>query len=79
MDESHERTADPDPNEPLREDDERDEHRELLSPASQIGRAAQTGGTPESRLDPNEKPREGWDIPDQTDTPEEWPEPTQDN
>lgn len=71
-------TADLDPNEPLQEGD-RDGHKELLSPASQIGRLAQTGGTPESRLDPNEKPREGWDIPDQTDTPEEWPEPTQDN
>ena len=47
---------------------------ELLSPSSQIGRAAQSGGTPES----GDEARQGWHIPDQSDTPPEWPEPTTD-
>lgn len=51
---------------------------ELLSPSSQIGRAAQTGGTPESGRQPDDSVREGWPMPDQTDTPEQWPEPTTD-
>jgi hypothetical protein len=56
----------------------RDEPDELLSPASQIGRATQTGGTPESGREPDEDAREGWPMPDQTDIPSEWPEPTTD-
>jgi hypothetical protein len=51
---------------------------EPLSPASQIGRSAQTGGTPETGREPGEEAREGWPMPDQTDTPPEWPEPTTD-
>jgi hypothetical protein len=48
---------------------------DLLSPSSQIGRAAQTGGTPESRRDPDVDTREGWPAPRQDDTPESWPDP----
>jgi hypothetical protein len=51
---------------------------ELLSPSSQIGRSSQTGGTPESGRHPDETSREGWTMPDQSDTPEEWPAPTPD-
>lgn len=51
----------------------------LLSPSSQIGRAAQTGGTPESGRPPDESSREGWSMPDQSDTPDQWPEPTTDS
>ena len=46
-----------------------------FSQASQVGRV-QTGGPPDSALEPRESTREGWDIPDQRDTPPEWPEPT---
>lgn len=46
------------------------------SPATQIGRAEQTGGTPASGLEAGIESREGWPMPDQSDTPEEWPEPT---
>jgi len=46
------------------------------SPATQIGRAKQTGGTPASGLEAGIESREGWPMPDQSDTPEEWPEPT---
>ena len=52
-----------------------DEPDDLLSPSSQIGRAAQTGGTPESRRDPDVDTREGWPAPRQDDTPESWPDP----
>lgn len=55
-----------------------DEPDELLSPSSQIGRAAQSGGTPESGRQPDEGSREGWPMPDQGDTPEKWPDPTTD-
>jgi hypothetical protein len=58
-----------------RRDDEPDE---LLSPSSQIGRAAQSGGTPESGRQPDEDSREGWPMPDQGDTPKKWPDPTTD-
>jgi len=51
---------------------------ELLSPSSQIGRSAQSGGTPESGRHPDETAREGWKMPDQSDTPEDWPVPTTD-
>lgn len=47
------------------------------SPASQLGRA-RTGGGGESALDPDEDVREGWQAPDQSDVPSEWPEPTVD-
>ena len=47
-----------------------------LSRSSQIGRAQQTGGTPESRRDPALSAREGWPKPEQEDTPEQWPDPT---
>jgi hypothetical protein len=50
----------------------------LLSPASQIGRAAQTGGTPEAGAQPGEEARQGWKMPDESDTPPEWPQPTTD-
>jgi hypothetical protein len=50
----------------------------LLSPSSQIGRAQQTGGTPESRRDPDVRTREGWPAPEQDDTPENWPDPKSD-
>lgn len=56
-----------------------DEDDRLLSPSSQIGRAAQTGGTPEAGRQPDESSREGWSMPDQSDTPEEWPDPTTDS
>lgn len=46
-----------------------------FSQASQVGRA-RTGGSPDSALRPGESTREGWDVPDQSDTPLEWPEPT---
>ena len=46
-----------------------------FSQASQVGRA-RTGGSPDSALEPGESTREGWDVPDQSDTPPEWPEPT---
>lgn len=46
------------------------------SPATQIGRAKQTGGTPDSGLEAGAESREGWPMPDQSDTPEEWPQPT---
>ena len=46
-----------------------------FSQASQVGRA-QSGGSPESSIEPDETVREGWVAPDQTDTPPEWPEPT---
>lgn len=52
-----------------------DEPDDLLSPSSQIGRAAQTGGTPESRRDPDVDTREGWPAPPQDGTPESWPDP----
>jgi hypothetical protein len=52
---------------------------ELLSPASQIGRAAQSGGTRESGPEPGDEARHGWPMPDQGDTPPEWPEPTADD
>jgi hypothetical protein len=46
------------------------------SPATQIGRAEQTGGTSASGLEAGVESREGWPMPDQSDTPVEWPEPT---
>ena len=58
-----------------RSEDERDE---LLSPSSQLGRAAQSGGTPESGRQRDEDSREGWPMPDQDETPNEWPKPTED-
>ena len=45
-----------------------DEPDGLLSRSSQIGRAAQSGGTPESGRDPDERSREGWSAPEQDDT-----------
>jgi len=56
------------------EDAENDAH---SSPASQVGRD-ETGGGAGSVLDPEENVREGWPIPDQSDVPSEWPEPTVD-
>jgi hypothetical protein len=50
----------------------------LLSRSSQIGRAQQSGGTPESGRPPGEDSREGWSMPDQEDTPQEWTDPTLD-
>jgi hypothetical protein len=50
----------------------------LLSRSSQIGRAQQSGGTPESGRPPDEDSREGWWMPDQEDTPQEWTDPTLD-
>jgi len=49
-----------------------------LSPSSQIGRARQTGGTPESRRAPGVEAREGWPMPEQDDTPDTWPDPSND-
>jgi hypothetical protein len=46
------------------------------SPASQIGRAKQSGGTPASGLEAGVESREGWPMPDHTGTPKEWPQPT---
>ena len=51
--------------------------RSSSSPASQVGRA-ETGGGAESVLDPEETVREGWPVPDQSDVPSDWPEPTLD-
>jgi hypothetical protein len=51
------------------------EEEELLSPASQIGRE-QMGGSPGSGQEPGTNTKEGWPMPDQTDTPSKWPEPT---
>jgi hypothetical protein len=48
--------------------------RSRSSAASQVGRA-ETGGA-ESVLDPDEPVREGWPMPDQSDAPSDWPEPT---
>ena len=50
----------------------------LLSPASQIGRAQQSGGSPRSGPEPGDEARQVWPVPDQADTPAEWPEPTTD-
>ena len=47
----------------------------LLSRSSQIGRAQQSGGTPESGRPPDEDSREGWSMPVQEDTPQEWTDP----
>ena len=46
-----------------------------LSPSSQIGRV-ETGGSDGSGREPGNDAREGWPMPDQSDTPSEWPEPT---
>ena len=46
-----------------------------FSQASQVGRA-RTGGSPNPTLEPGERTQEGWKVPDQSDTPAEWPEPT---
>jgi hypothetical protein len=46
-----------------------------LSPSSQIGRE-ETGGSDGSGEEPGTDAREGWPMPDQSDTPSEWPEPT---
>jgi hypothetical protein len=54
---------------------EQDEPSPTASPATQIGRAEQTGGTPAGR-EAGVESREGWPMPDQSDTPKEWPEPT---
>lgn len=45
-----------------------------LSPSSQIGRE-ETGGSGMG-TEPGTDAREGWPMPDQTDTPSDWPEPT---
>ena len=52
---------------------------ESFSQASQVGRARQVGGTPAAGLEPGTEPREGWPIPDQSDTPPEWPLPSSDS
>ena len=46
-----------------------------LSPSSQIGRE-ETGGSDGSGREPGNDAREGWPMPDQSDTPSQWPEPT---
>ena len=48
---------------------------ELLSPSSQIGRE-RLGGSHVSGQEPGVETIEGWPMPDQSDTPPEWPEPT---
>ena len=45
------------------------------SPASQIGRE-QIAGSDGSGLEPGTETREGWPMPDQTDAPRHWPDPT---
>lgn len=61
------------------EESKSEEAKESLSQASQIGRAAQTGGTPESGRQAGVDSREGWPMPDQSGTPKEWSEPTTDS
>ena len=69
---------DPHEKEPDIEVDERKHSDKPLSRSSQIGRAEQSGGTPESGREPGEEAREGWAKKDESDTPSEWPEPTTD-
>jgi len=56
-------------------DDAEAEEDELPSPSSQIGRE-QMGGSSASGQEPGTDTQEGWPMPDQSDTPSEWPEPT---
>jgi hypothetical protein len=62
------------------DDDSLDEHEDAeqdqpLSPSSQIGRE-RVGGSRASGQEPGTETKEGWPMPDQSDTPPEWPEPT---
>lgn len=56
-------------------DDDGETHEDTVSPSSQIGRE-ETGGSDGSGREPGTDAREGWPMPDQSDTPSEWPEPT---
>lgn len=57
------------------DDEEDSDEDDLLSPSSQIGRE-RVGGSHVSAQEPGTETREGWPMPDQSDTPPEWPEPT---
>ena len=57
------------------EDEQEVDGDEELSPSSQIGRE-RVGGSDGSGQEPGEETREGWPMPNQSDTPPEWPEPT---
>jgi hypothetical protein len=72
-----EESLNPDEDDGEDEDEDEEEARsdEVLSPSSQIGRE-QAGGSHVSGQEPGAETREGWPMPDQSDTPPEWPEPT---
>ena len=57
------------------EDDADADGEKEFSPSSQIGRE-QAGGSHVTRQEPGAKSNEGWPMPDQSDTPPEWPVPT---
>ncbi len=65
-------SSEPEPRPDLAEGAEEDE---FPSPSSQIGRE-QMGGSSASGQEPGTDTQEGWPMPDQSDTPPDWPEPT---